>query len=163
MIAGVELGGTKTVVAIGSEDGSIIEEFRFPTTLPEETLDVAIDWLRERGHPTDIGIAAFGPIGINPNGENYGQVLATPKPGWAGFSLTHAFSNKFPDARLTLDTDVNAAALAEARIGRGGFERRGLHHHRHRHRRRDSIRRAFDPRRAASGVRPPQGAAYGGR
>lgn len=117
MIAGVELGGTKTVVAIGSADGSIIEEFRFPTTLPEETLGVAIDWLRERGQPKSIGIAAFGPIGINPNGENYGQVLATPKPGWAGFSLTHAFSNKFPDARLTLDTDVNAAALAEARIG----------------------------------------------
>lgn len=117
MIAGIELGGTKTVVAIGSAEGRVIEEFRFPTSQPEETLGVAIDWLRERGRPASIGVAAFGPIGIIPGRGNYGQVLATPKPGWTGFSLVHALSTAFPSARLTLDTDVNAAALAEATIG----------------------------------------------
>ena len=64
MIAGIELGGTKTVVAIGAPDGSVIEEHRFPTTMPGETLDVAIEWLRARGQPAAIGVAAFGPIGI---------------------------------------------------------------------------------------------------
>jgi fructokinase len=117
MIAGIELGGTKTVVAIGTAEGKVIEEFRFPTTLPGETLGIAIDWLRARGHPASIGIAAFGPIAIVPGRKNYGDVLATPKAGWAGFSLVGALANAFPDARLTLDTDVNAAALAEARIG----------------------------------------------
>lgn len=117
MIAGIELGGTKTVVAIGSENGRVIEECRFPTTLPNETLGYAIDWIRARGEPASIGIAAFGPIGIVPNRENYGKVLATPKAGWAGFSLTGALANAFPNAILTLDTDVNAAALAEAKIG----------------------------------------------
>ncbi len=117
MIAGIELGGTKTVVAIGSTAGLVIEECRFPTTSPDETLGFAIDWLSARGEPVSIGIAAFGPIGIVPNRGNYGQVLATPKPGWAGFSLTGAFAHAFPEAILTLDTDVNAAALAEARIG----------------------------------------------
>jgi fructokinase len=117
MITGIELGGTKTVVAIGSADGQIIEECRFPTTLPGETLGFAIDWLRARGEPASIGIAAFGPIGIVPNRENYGRVLATPKPGWSGFSLTGALTDAFPNATLTLDTDVNAAALAEATIG----------------------------------------------
>lgn len=117
MIAGIELGGTKTVVAIGSAEGRVIEECRFPTTLPDETLDFAIRWLGERGCPERIGIAAFGPVGILPRHENYGKILATPKPGWAGFSLINALANAFPAARLTLDTDVNAAALAEARIG----------------------------------------------
>lgn len=117
MIAGIELGGTKTVVAIGSTAGRVMEECRFPTTSPDETLGFAIDWLSARGEPVSIGIAAFGPIGIVPNRGNYGQVLATPKPGWAGFSLTGAFAHAFPEAILTLDTDVNAAALAEARIG----------------------------------------------
>jgi fructokinase len=119
MIAGIELGGTKTVVAIGSVDGQVIDEFRFPTTLPEETLGIAIHWLRERGNPESIGIAAFGPIGIVPNRENYGQVLETPKTGWAGFPLVGCLANAFPNARIVLDTDVNAAALAEARIGAG--------------------------------------------
>ena len=117
MIAGIELGGTKTVVAIGTADGQIIDECRFPTHDPEKTLGFAIDWLSGRGAPEAIGIAAFGPIGIVPGRENYGRVLATPKPGWEGFSLTGAFSAAFPNARLAIDTDVNAAALAEARIG----------------------------------------------
>ncbi|CAN5907549.1 ROK family protein [soil metagenome] len=117
MIAGVELGGTKTVVAIGSAAGSVIEEYRFPTTSPDETLGFAVNWLRARGCPESIGIAAFGPVGIVPQRENYGKILATPKPGWAGFSLTDALASAFPSARLTLDTDVNAAVLAEAQIG----------------------------------------------
>jgi fructokinase len=117
MITGIELGGTKTVVAIGTESGRIIEEYRFPTTLPEETLAVATHWLAQRGKPERIGIAAFGPIGVVPGRENYGQVLATPKPGWAGFSLIGYLAKAFPAAKLTLDTDVNAAALAEAKIG----------------------------------------------
>lgn len=117
MIAGIELGGTKTVVAIGSAEGRVIEEFRFPTTLPEETIAIATQWLTERGKPESIGIAAFGPIGIVPGRDNYGRILATTKPGWAGFPLIQTVASAFPSTRITLDTDVNAAALAEARIG----------------------------------------------
>lgn len=117
MIAGIELGGTKTVVAIGTPTGRVVEEWRYPTTLPEETLGHAIAWLRLRGEPQCLGIAAFGPIGIVPNRQNYGKVLATPKPGWAGASLLEPLAAAFPSTALILDTDVNAAALAEARIG----------------------------------------------
>ncbi len=117
MIAGIELGGTKTVVAVGTAEGELIEECRFPTTDPVETLGFASDWLRQRGNPEAIGIGSFGPIGIVPGRENYGKVLATPKPGWSGFSLLAMLGKEFPNARLVLDTDVNAAALAEARIG----------------------------------------------
>ncbi len=117
MIAGIELGGTKTVVAIGTGAGELLEEWRFPTTQPEATLGAVIDWLRAHGEPERIGIAAFGPVGIDPQRENYGKILATPKPGWTGFSLTGSLAAAFPTATLTLDTDVNAATLAEARIG----------------------------------------------
>ena len=123
MIAGIELGGTKTVVAIGTAAGEIIDECRFPTTLPDETLAFAIDWLRGHGTPEAIGIAAFGPVGIVPGRESYGSILATPKPGWAGFSLTNTLAAAFPGCRLALETDVNAAALAEAKIGAAiGFD-----------------------------------------
>lgn len=117
MIAGIELGGTKTVVAIGTAAGELIEEHRFPTTDPVETLGRACQWLAERGTPEAIGVASFGPIGIVEGRENYGGVLATPKAGWSGFSLLGALADAFPAAGLALDTDVNAAALAEARIG----------------------------------------------
>jgi fructokinase len=117
MIAAMEFGGTKTVVAIGKQDGTLGEEHRYPTTTPEETFETAIAWLRERGTPEAMGIAAFGPVQINSKAENWGSMLATPKPNWSGFSITSALLKAFPEMKITLETDVNAACLAEARIG----------------------------------------------
>lgn len=113
MIAGVEMGGTKTVVAVGEADGRVHEEIRFPTTNGPETYEKIVDWLRGHGTPEKIGVAAFGPISVNPKRPDYGQMLATPKPGWAGFSITDALGKAFPEAQVAIETDVNAAALAE--------------------------------------------------
>ncbi|MEP2775239.1 MAG: ROK family protein [Luteolibacter sp.] len=117
MIAAMELGGTKTVVAIGESDGTLIEEMRFPTTKPEETFQTAVKWLAERGTPSSMGVAAFGPVQINPKADNWGYMLPTPKPNWSGFSISKPLLEAFPDMKLSLETDVNAACLAEAKIG----------------------------------------------
>jgi len=115
--AGIELGGTKTVVAMGNAEAEVVEEHRYPTTTPEETMETAIAWLRERGVPQTIGVAAFGPVSINPQHPRYGHMLDTPKPGWSGGAILAPLAAAFPDARLAIETDVNAAALAEARLG----------------------------------------------
>lgn len=117
MIAAMELGGTKTVVAIGESDGTLIEEMRFPSTAPEETFRTTIEWLSGKGAPQMMGVAAFGPVRIDPKAADWGTMLATPKPGWGGFSITATLLQAFPAARIALETDVNAACLAEARIG----------------------------------------------
>jgi fructokinase len=117
MIAAMELGGTKTVVAIGEVDGTLIEEMRFPTSTPEETFAAAIEWFSGKGVPEAMGIAAFGPVQINPKASNWGEMLPTPKPNWTGFSITKPLIMEFPGMKITLETDVNAACLAEARIG----------------------------------------------
>lgn len=117
MIAGIELGGTKTVVAIATATGGVAEELRFATTTPDETLASAADWLAARGQVSAIGIAAFGPVGIVRGRDHYGRMLATPKAGWSGYPLLETLARAFPAARLAIDTDVNAAALAEARFG----------------------------------------------
>ena len=117
MKAAMELGGTKTVVAVGENDGSLAEEFRFPTTTPEETMRRAVAWFSEKGVPEAIVIAAFGPVRIDPKAGDWGAMQATPKPNWSGFSITAALLAVFPESDITLETDVNAACLAEARIG----------------------------------------------
>lgn len=117
MIAGIELGGTKTVVAIGGSDGDLTEEYRFSTTTPEETLGTAVEWIRERGVPEAVGIAAFGPVQVNRKADDWGRMLATPKENWSGVSITAQLSEAFPQADLRLETDVNAACLAEAKMG----------------------------------------------
>lgn len=105
------------MVAVGGSDGTPGEEHRFPTTTPEDTFGAAIKWFRERGTPEVMGIAAFGPVQINPKAGNWGEMLPTPKPNWSRFSITAALLAAFPEMRITLETDVNAACLAEARIG----------------------------------------------
>lgn len=117
MIAAMELGGTKTVVAIGGSDGTLTEEMRFPTTTPAGTFATAIRWFSAKGKPTRMGIAAFGPVQINPKAGNWGEMLPTPKPGWSGFSISGALLEAFPGMEVTLETDVNAACLAETRSG----------------------------------------------
>jgi fructokinase len=116
-LAGIEMGGTKTVVAMGGGGGRVDEEIRYPTTDPAETLGRAVDWLCERGGADRIGVAAFGPVGINPGSLAYGTMLDTPKPGWSGAAILAPLAAAFPDAHLVIETDVNAAALAEAKIG----------------------------------------------
>ncbi|WP_189567977.1 ROK family protein [Roseibacillus persicicus] len=117
LIGGLELGGTKTVVAIGTEAGVVLEEERFATTTPAETLDRAVTWLEERGQPSAIGIGAFGPLGVVRGQDQYGCLLSTPKEGWSDISILAPFAKAFPHARLNIETDVNAATLAEARLG----------------------------------------------
>ncbi|MFC4991594.1 ROK family protein [Rubritalea tangerina] len=117
MKAGIELGGTKTVVGIAGEDNGVRKQHRFPTGAPEETVAEAVAWLREQGEVCELGVAAFGPISVNRQREDYGKLLATPKQGWGGFDLVGALEEAFPAARIVLDTDVNAAALAEVHLG----------------------------------------------
>lgn len=117
VLGAIELGGTKTVVAIGRADGQILEEERFPTGTPGDTLDHAIDWLRTKGPLEGLGVASFGPIRVSPDAEDFGTMLSTPKDHWEGFPVGGYLKKGLPGVRIALDTDVNAAALAEARLG----------------------------------------------
>ncbi|MDZ4308087.1 ROK family protein [Allopontixanthobacter sp.] len=117
-VAGVELGGTKTVVVAGS-GGKIEQRIQFPTTSPGETLAKVSAALREFDAVIPIeavGIASFGPIRLDPMAADYGTILATPKPGWTGVDVVGPARIK-AQLPIIVDTDVNAAAIAEHRLG----------------------------------------------
>ncbi|MBK1883598.1 ROK family protein [Luteolibacter pohnpeiensis] len=122
-LGAIELGGTKTVVAIGTSDGEVRKEERFPTTQPEETLQRAVDWLKNEGEFDHLGVASFGPIRVDPKADDFGTMLATPKAGWKGFPVAKFLSDAFSGIDVMLDTDVNAAALSESKLGAAkGFD-----------------------------------------
>lgn len=116
-VGAIELGGTKTVVAIGTPAGEVMDEWRFPTTAPEETLQHAIDWLREKSMPRRIGVGSFGPIRLNRSSDGDVQMLRTPKLAWQHFPLGSFLSREAPWSTFVWDTDVNAALLAEIELG----------------------------------------------
>lgn len=107
----MEGGGTKFVCAVGNRPDEIIEEIRFPTTTPGETLDRAAAFFQKH-RPAAIGLASFGPLDLNPASPVYGHITATPKPGWANANVVGKFRHTF-DIPLAFDTDVNAAAFGE--------------------------------------------------
>ncbi|HEX8756136.1 MAG TPA: ROK family protein, partial [Steroidobacteraceae bacterium] len=72
---------------------------------------------RKHGRLAGIGIAAFGPVDLDRGSPTWGRLLATPKPGWSNFDLVAPF-RRF-GCPVAIDTDVNAAALAEATLGAG--------------------------------------------
>ena len=114
-IGGIEGGGTKFICAIGNEFGMILKEIVIPTTTPEETLDQAINFFKNN-HIDKLGIACFGPLNININSNNYGCILDTPKKGWSNFNLVKYLKNNL-NIPIVINTDVNAAALAEIKVG----------------------------------------------
>lgn len=117
LLAGVELGGTKCV-ALVADRHRILERTSVPTTTPGETLGQLADWLHQRRDGLSaLGIASFGPVRLAPAADDYGQILDTPKPGWSRTSVIAPFEKLALPIRL--DSDVNAAALAELAWGAG--------------------------------------------
>ena len=119
--AAIEAGGTKFVCALGTADGSLLERTRFATRDPHTTLTEALaffDAASQRiGAPRALGIASFGPLGLDPRRDDYGRLLRTPKLAWRDADLLAPFASM--GIPIALDTDVNAAALAEATLGAG--------------------------------------------
>lgn len=115
LIGALEAGGTKMVCATGDETGKIFERESFPTLTPDETLPVLTEWFRARGVEA-LGIGAFGPTGVDPAAENFGDILETPKVAWRGCHLRQAFVDAL-GVPVGYDTDVNVACLGEATFG----------------------------------------------
>jgi len=118
ILAGIELGGTKTV-AVLARGTEIFERGKYPTTNPTETLHLLGERLArwDRIYPiAALGVASFGPLAIDPAHPQYGHVLDTPKPGWSGASLLGPLEEAV-DCPALIHTDVTAAALAEGAWG----------------------------------------------
>lgn len=119
LVAGVELGGTKSIAVIARER-DIVARAQWPTgDDPATTLAAIADWFKRHDLAPGIaalGIASFGPIGLHRNSDSYGKILDTPKPGWSGANVVGALSRGFAGP-IAFDTDVAGAALAEGRWG----------------------------------------------
>ncbi|MGH8327177.1 MAG: ROK family protein, partial [Steroidobacteraceae bacterium] len=119
----IEAGGTKILCAAGHGPVEIPEDCRavIATGAPAATLAAVAEFFervtRRHGTLAAIGIAAFGPVDLDIRSSTWGRILATPKPGWSDVSFV-APLERF-GCPIAIDTDVNAAALAEARLGAG--------------------------------------------
>ena len=111
----LEAGGTKMVLSVGNDQNELLEQASIPTETPGKTIPAMIEWFRDKGISA-LGIGTFGPVDLNPASPTYGWITKTPKAGWSGQPLLPSMRDALGIPAL-IDTDVNAAALAEWQLG----------------------------------------------
>jgi fructokinase len=113
----VELGGTNTLVAVGTSPTDLSTPQRIPTTDPGATLGSVVEHLN-RFQLDSVGIASFGPVELRPYHDSYGVITTTPKPSWAQTPVLETIGDGV-EVPVAIDTDVNGSALGEGLWGAG--------------------------------------------
>lgn len=113
---GIEAGGTKINCIVAIDPNNVIEEVRITTTAPQETLTKVKEFFKKFSGISSIGIACFGPLDLNPQSSTYGYITSTPKLEWQNTDIRGWISQEL-NLPVAIDTDVNAAALAEGKWG----------------------------------------------
>jgi len=130
LIAAVEGGGTSFVVAVaeffpGKDNPRILHRAEIDSSHddPSQTLEECATFFRKHksisadGYAA-LGVGMFGPLGCNPQKDDYGTILpTTPKASWRGVDvlspLVAACESPSRPLAVKIDTDVNAPAVAE--------------------------------------------------
>lgn len=115
LLGAIEAGGTKFVCAVGSENGEILEKISFSTTTPKETMEKVVNFFLDK-KIVALGVGCFGPIDLDKDSKTYGYITSTPKTNWINYDIVGKLKKYF-DIPINFDTDVNGAALGEARWG----------------------------------------------
>lgn len=112
----IEAGGTKFNCAIVDANRNICAQTRISTTTPAETIGLTIDFFKQQisaGYQfSALGLACFGPLDLNKHSATFGYITATPKPHWSNTAIATLLKEGL-DCEVFIDTDVNAAGLAE--------------------------------------------------
>src|SRR5690625_1067873 len=122
---GIDIGGTKTAIALVDETGVIVENATMPTDLtltPDQMItNISYEIKRQIDYTNisnddivGIGIGAPGPI------DNQKGLIVNPPnlQTWTNFPIRDYIKNEFSFS-VIFENDANAAALAEKWIGAG--------------------------------------------
>lgn len=113
MYAAVDIGGTKTLVAVFDKKGTLIEQLKFPTPETYEDfltqLTANVDKLSTKDFQA-VGVAAPGKIN-----HEIGSLIAGGNLAWKNVPL-HADLEKIFTAPVLVENDAKAAAISEARL-----------------------------------------------
>lgn len=129
MLAGVDIGGTKTAVVMARELPRTLSRVEFPTRPengPEPAIREIIRSLKESLDSAGIAASDLGAIGIscgNPLDAEKGIIQAPPNLAtWKDVEICRILQSEFA-VPCYLENDANAGALAESRFGAGrGFK-----------------------------------------
>ncbi len=125
VVAGVDIGGTKTAVVLSSKLPQVLCRIAFetkPERGPDHALARILASLREALDSQGLGARALGSIGVSCGGpldRERGVIQAPPNLStWHDVPICTLLEKEF-SAPCRIENDANAGALAEARFGAG--------------------------------------------
>lgn len=117
MYIGVDIGGTKTLVASADVDNKVVSQQKISTPAKAEVgIEAIVDLIHAVAGQSDInaiGVAIPGPINWDKS-----ELGASPNLHWKGAKIVKRLEEHFR-VPIVLENDANSAALGEARLGAG--------------------------------------------
>ena len=114
MIIAVDIGATKTLVALASQQGKIIRQVRFLSTkkYPDFVKDLVQQIKALSNQPMSaVVIGCAGMID-----RRYGIIMNSPNLKWLNKPLGHDIFKALGNVKVVLENDANLAGLAEAHL-----------------------------------------------
>lgn len=114
MYIGIDIGGTKTAVVLGTKSGQVLDRISFDTKEKDETLRQILDSVKKlmNDKVKAIGISCGGPLD-----SRKGIILSPPNlPGWDKVEIVKLIHDRF-FVPVYLQNDADAGALAEWYFG----------------------------------------------
>lgn len=125
VLAGIDIGGTKTAVVLSSKPPAILRRFVFPTDAangPDPILERIKESLYEGLSSENLGASDLGAIGVScgsPIDFARGIIQRPPNlPTWKHVPIKSILEDEF-GAKCFLENDANMGALAEYEFGAG--------------------------------------------
>lgn len=124
LIGSVDIGGTKTMVALTNQDGGILRKETFATILSScnETFDLCCGCLMRFLHEMQARVEDLLGVGINVPGmyDSENEILIkAPFASWEKIGVKQYFQKKLQYENIFVENDVKNCALGEKYFGHG--------------------------------------------
>ncbi|MFB6836125.1 ROK family protein [Streptomyces sp. NPDC056361] len=126
LVAGIDIGGTKTAAGLVDANGTVLARRTLPTPAadgPAAVVAAAVRAVRELGEPVAaVGVGSAGVVD-----PAAGRIVSATAalPGWAGTELRRDLEQAL-GVPVAVDNDVHAHALGEAWLGAAAGHRHVL-------------------------------------
>lgn len=125
LLAGMDIGGTKCAVVLGTEDANenieVVQRKAFATpSSPKQAIDLMVSTLAEfLDNNTEMRLESIGISCGGPLDSKRGLILSPPNlPNWDRVDIFTPFEEAF-QVPVSIQNDANACALAEWKWGAG--------------------------------------------
>ena len=123
-VGAFDIGGTKTIVALASADGTLVDKRQFPTDTRDclAHLDVCCEIFRAMLAEHGYTLGQIEGLGVNLPGlvnRSKGTLIKAVYAGWHDVPVGPYLREKLGISRVVCENDVNSCAMGELRFGLG--------------------------------------------